>query len=160
MISIIAACDENCGIGKDGIIPWNNTKDMRLFRATTLGKTVVMGRKTWDSINNKGLPDRQNAVLTNTTGLRIMKNKNVKIFRTIEFLCKYYNNEFVVIGGQQIYEEFLERDLVDYIMLTAIKGYYGCDTFFPYLYSDRWTVLDTIQISHDAEVLHFIRTNK
>lgn len=160
MITIIAACDEECGIGKDGTIPWYNKKDMQSFKMETAGQTVVMGRKTWDSLGRRELPDRENVILTNTTGVEFMKNEKVKIFRNIDFLCEYYNNNFMVIGGQQIYEEFLERDLVDYIMLTAIKGKYDCDTFFPDLYMDRWRVFDIRPMDTETNILHFVRRGK
>ncbi len=161
MISIIAACDENLGIGKDGDIPWHNSADMEHFRVKTMGKTVVMGRKTWKSINYKELKGRENVILSHETQPLSMddKYKNVKMFRTIEFLCEYYKNDFVIIGGQQIYSEFLERDLVDYIILTAIKGKYDCDTFFPYIYENRWRTTQCYRLNDDAKVLNFVRTN-
>lgn len=160
MITIIAACDEKLGIGKDGDIPWSNQKDMEFFKDSTVGKTVVMGRKTWDSLNHKELPDRNNVVLTNTTGLELMRNEKIKIFRTIPFLCEYYQKDFVVIGGQQIYSEFLERDLVDYIMLTVVKGNYDCDTFFPSIYENRWKILDVQPLDLITKVIHFVRATR
>lgn len=162
MISIIAACDENCGIGKDGTIPWYNKKDMRLFKAATIGRTVVMGRKTWKSMDYKELKDRENVILSHEHQPFSMDSKynNVKTFRTIEFVCEHYNNDFVVIGGQQIYKEFLERDLVDYIMLTVVVGDYKCDTFFPDIYENRWKVLGIIQIDLVTKVIHFVRTDR
>ncbi len=161
MISIIAACDENCGIGKDGKIPWHNKEDMAHFKSATMDKTVVMGRKTWKSLNYKELKGRENVILSHEAQPLSMGNKykNVKMFRTIEFLCEHYNNDFVIIGGQQIYSEFLERDLVDHIMLTAIKGRYECDTFFPYIYENRWSTTLCYRLNDDAKVLNFVRTN-
>ncbi len=159
MISIIAACDENCGIGKDGKIPWHHKEDMKLFKSSTMGKTVVMGRKTWKSLNYKELKGRENVILSREPQPLSMddKYKNVKMFRTIEFLCEYYKNDFIIIGGNQIYLEFLERDLVDYIMLTAIKGNFNCDTFFPHLHEDRWRVFGKIPLDSDTTVIHFKR---
>lgn len=159
MITIIVACDENYGIGKDGGIPWYNKKDMEFFKASTLDKTIVMGRKTWKSLNYKELKGRENVILSHEHQPLSMDDKynNVKMFRTIEFLCEYYNNNFVVIGGQQIYEEFLERDLVDHILLTSIVGNYDCDTFFPHIDENKWRVLDTHQLDLVTKVTHFER---
>lgn len=160
MISIIVACDENLGIGKDGKIPWHNSDDMAFFRAYTIGRTVVMGQKTWKSMGYKELKDRENVILSREHQPLSMdeKYKNVKTFRTIEFVCDHYNSDFVVIGGQQIYSEFLEKDLVDYIELTVIKGIYKCDKFFPYIYENRWRYLRKTELNDNTKVLHFERT--
>jgi len=159
MIKIIATCDKNCGIGKDGKIPWRNVDDMAHFKAETIGKIVVMGRKTWKSLDYKELKGRENVILSREAQPLSMnrKYKNVKMFRTIEFICEHYNNEFVIIGGQQIYEEFLERDLVDYITLTTIKGRYDCDTFFPYIYQNRWQFYSEMELNKDVTILNFAR---
>ena len=63
-----------------------------------------------------------------------------------------------MIGGQQIYSEFLERDLVDHILLTSIVGNYDCDTFFPYIYENRFRVIKEVQLDLVTKVIHFERT--
>ena len=63
MLSMIFACDENGAIGKDGDLPWRQSSDLKHFKRTTLNKTVVMGRKTWDSLG-RALPKRRNIVMT------------------------------------------------------------------------------------------------
>ena len=68
MITLVLAMAENGVIGKDGAIPWRIADDMKRFKALTLGKPVVMGRKTWDSLPRKPLPDRTNIVVTRQTG--------------------------------------------------------------------------------------------
>ena len=160
MISIIVACDENLGIGKDGKIPWYNQKDMEFFKESTMDRTVVMGRKTWKSLNYKELKGRENVILSHDILHLSMSDvyNNVKTFRTIEFICEYYNNNFVVIGGQQIYKEFLERDLVDHILLTAILCNYDCDTFFPDLDENKWHVINTVKLDLVTKVIHYERT--
>ena len=66
MIVMIFACDEQNAIGKDGDLPWRQTSDLQHFKRTTLHRTVVMGRKTWDSLG-KPLPKRRNVVMSRTT---------------------------------------------------------------------------------------------
>ena len=68
MITLVLAMAENGAIGKDGAIPWRISNDLKRFKALTLGKTVVMGRKTWDSLPRKPLPERKNIVITRDSG--------------------------------------------------------------------------------------------
>ena len=93
MLSMIFACDEEGAIGKDGDLPWRQSSDLQFFKRTTLNKTVVMGRKTWDSLG-RPLPNRRNIVMTRS-GL----SDDVETMSFEEVMELAENEEFVIIGG-------------------------------------------------------------
>ena len=114
--------DKNNLIGNKGQLPWYISEDMQHFKNITLGKTVVMGRKTFDSIG-KPLKGRKNIVLT--------RNKNFKadciITHSIEKVLKY--KDFIVIGGEEIYNQFLP--LASKLYITLINEKFKGDKHFP-----------------------------
>jgi dihydrofolate reductase / thymidylate synthase len=137
------------GIGFEGKLPWNVPEDLKHFKELTMGKTVVMGRKTYESIG-KSLPNRTNIVLTRDT--KFKKNGVITchdIYELIDIFGKQ-NNEVYIIGGQEIYEKFLSfcGSIIDSVILTEIKRngnmykntYITCDRFFPLL--DKNYILD------------------
>ena len=117
---LIVATDEKGGIGKDNKIPWHFSDDLEYFSKITKGEgknSVIMGRKTWDSLPIKPLPGRANLVMS-TSGY----SKGY-----CDVLAGFYKDNWV-IGGEQIYNLYLPE--VSHIYLTEIKGDYNCDTFF------------------------------
>jgi|TARA_B110000971_G_scaffold216466_1_gene251521 dihydrofolate reductase len=127
LLNIIVACDEQFGIGKNNTIPWYNKEDLKHFYNYTKGSCVIMGRKTWDSIPNKPLKERENIVLS-----RSLISDKCKVFRDIDEIMDYIKkyNTVWIIGGSEIYNLFLNRK-IDYIYITIQNGVYNCDTFFP-----------------------------
>lgn len=142
---IIIAFDYNCGISKEGKIPWNIKEDIRHFRETTKRvknqnnkNAVIMGRKTWDSIPNKfrPLPDRMNIVITHSPN----KYEN---FHDVSFVdnfekalhetCRKDIENVFVIGGAEIYKIAMNEfsHLNSHIICTYIDNDYNCDIFFP-----------------------------
>lgn len=112
--------DNYLGIGNEGKIPWYIPEDLAFFKKMTLGSTVVMGRKTYESIGKK-LPDRRNVILSKTTkGEDFYDNLDKVIFNT---------EKVFFIGGRKIYEDYLP--FCKYIFITYVYGEYECDTFFP-----------------------------
>ena len=101
MLSMIFACDEEGAIGKDGDLPWRQSSDLQFFKRTTLNKTVVMGRKTWDSLG-RPLPKRRNIVMTRSG---LIDDVETTSFEEVMALAE--NEEVVVIGGGEIYALFL-----------------------------------------------------
>ena len=105
-----------------------------------------MGKNTWLSIPKKPLPNRDNLILS--TSLKIedimLENKeNIKIFTNIDDLnvfCREKYEEIWIIGGYQIYKEFLERDLIKEMHVTYINKDFECDTFFPCFDEKDWTI--------------------
>lgn len=133
--NIIVAIDEKYGISKDGLIPWKNNEDIDFFRCRTIGNgnnTVIMGRKTYEAIPHKFSPlsGRRNIVVTSQT------LEKVECVRSLFEGLKSCNNseEVYVIGGQDIFEEALDRFayLCDKILVSQIAGNYNCDRFFAY----------------------------
>lgn len=140
MITLIAAMDQNNVIGKDGEIPWYISGDFKRFKKLTTGHTVVMGRKTFDSIG-RILPDRHNIVLTSQTDYQesvgISKDNNqFHICHSTEGLKDYLNfvdtpdyPEIFIIGGTSLYEFGIP--FADKLELTFVDGKYDGDAFFP-----------------------------
>lgn len=131
MISLIAAVSNNNVIGKNNDIPWKISDDLKRFKTITSGHHIIMGRKTFESLDSKPLPNRINIIVTN--------NKNYKSPTSIiicNSLCKAIakaenDKEIFIIGGGQIYKEALEY--ADKIYLTKVFVDVDGDTFFPEL---------------------------
>lgn len=133
---IIAAVDEEFGIGKDNQIPWYYPQDLKWFKNTTNHSDVVMGRNTYDSIG-KPLPNRKNIVLSNSRRGMITSVDFVTFNEYITYIYDCNKNTYI-IGGEKIYSLFLERDLVKHIYLTRIPGTHQCTTFFPSSYLNNF----------------------
>jgi len=140
-ISAIAAVAANRVIGMGGDIPWRGRipGEQLIFRDYTLGKVVIMGRKTWLSLPEKfrPLPDRINIVLTSTPDI---KSDHIELSSVEEALlfCDSLKErkEAVLIGGQKVYEHGLRY--CDRLYLTRLEAIFPGDTFFPELDSAEW----------------------
>ena len=124
MLSMIFACDEKGAIGKDGDLPWRQSTDLQHFKRVTLGKTVVMGRKTWQSLG-RPLPKRRNVVMT-----RQGIEDDIETMTFEEVLSLGEDEEVIIIGGGEIYELFLEhaKEIHRTIIHTVVEN---ADTFAP-----------------------------
>jgi dihydrofolate reductase len=131
MISIIVAYDKNLAIGKDNKLCWSQPEDLKRFKSLTTGKTVVMGRKTFESIG-KTLPNRTNIVLTRQN----IKIEGCKVINSIDEILKIEEDVFI-IGGGEIYKEFIK--LASTLFVTEIDTEIEADTYFPKLSSD-WNI--------------------
>ena len=128
-ISIIAAMDEKMGIGKNGQIPWHIPEDLQRVKKLTTGHTIIMGRKTFESIG-RPLPGRKNIIIThnlsyNSMGCQIATSLN----EAIELAKASGESEAFIFGGGDIFSQAL--GLADELYLTIVKGDFGADTFFP-----------------------------
>ncbi len=131
---IIVARSKNFVIGFQGKMPWNYPEDLAYFKSVTMGKIVVMGRKTFESIG-KPLSGRTNIILSKT----LKESKGVLVFRNIENLKSYLiDKNYFVIGGEQIYRQFLS--IVDEIYLTQINRYFKGNSFFPKI-GKNWKII-------------------
>jgi dihydrofolate reductase len=130
MITLIAACSKNRVIGKDNKLLWYLPNDLKRFKKLTIGKTVVMGRKTFESIG-KPLPNRKNIILSNNKDLLI---EGCEIINSISDLNLI--EDLVIIGGEQIYKLFI--DIADIIELTLIDKEFEGDAFFPQIDSNQF----------------------
>jgi dihydrofolate reductase len=129
MITLVLAMAENGAIGKDGAIPWRIADDMKRFKALTLGKPVVMGRKTWDSLPRKPLPDRLNIVVTRQADWTA---EGAVRASSLEDALVRANpaGDVMVIGGSEIYREALPS--ADCIELTEVHRGFDGDAHFAF----------------------------
>ena len=127
-ITLIAAIGDNNCLGKDNKLLWHIPEDLKFFKEHTIGKQIILGRKTLESLPGL-LPKRKHLVLTHQD---LPENENLIVFHNIEDLLKYINNldeEVMVIGGAKIYKEFLPY--CKYLYLTLVDLEKEADTFFP-----------------------------
>ena len=146
-ISIIAAMAKNQVIGKEGKLPWKLAPDMKRFRALTLGKPVIMGRKTFESIG-KPLAGRVNIILTNRHDYQAA---DCIVTHSLEDALRAAGNtsEIMVIGGAEVYNLFLPHAKQMY--LTYIHHEFEGDTFFPKLDPAEWQEITRQDFTSDAE---------
>lgn len=137
MIILIWAEDETGAIGKDGHLPWRLPNDMRFFKEKTTGHAIVMGRKTFQSMNERPLPNRDNYVLTRQADY---KKSGVHVIQDIKDLP--HERVVYVIGGSEIYKLFLP--MADVLIRTKIVGDFSGDTFFPEVDWNQWQLTEEI----------------
>ena len=139
MISIIVAASMNNVIGVGGELPWRISDDLKRFKALTLGKPIVMGRLTWESIG-RPLPGRQNIVITRQSdfsadGCDVVASPAAALDAAGEA------EEIMIIGGSQIYDLFLPK--VGRLYLTRVQTEIAGDTFFPAISETDWELVDS-----------------
>ncbi len=131
-ISIIAAMGKNRELGKDNKLLWHIPEDLDHFKKITTGHVVIMGRKTFESLE-KPLPERTNIVITRDANYRLPPGKNVKLAASLEEAIEMgkqsESGELFVIGGGQIFAQALP--LAGRLYLTIIDASFEADTFFP-----------------------------
>ncbi len=146
-VILIAALAENGVIGRDGALPWRLPEDLKRFRRLTLGNTVLMGRKTWDSLG-KPLDGRDNWVLTRDGGFTAA---GVQVFHHLEqALSAPRNGNLMVIGGAELYRQTLA--LADRLELTQVQASMAGDTWFPTLNPADWR--ETAREDHAIDDRH------
>jgi len=147
-ISLIVALDRNYAIGRDGAMPWHLPDDLKRFKALTLGKPVLMGRKTAIAIG-RPLPGRENLVMTRGDappypGQRVVHSLD-------EAIRIAGNDELAVIGGGEIFTLALPR--ATHMYLTWVDAAVeGADAFFPQFDTRKWK--ETARIEHPADARH------
>ena len=136
-ISIIVAMSKNRVIGKDNTMPWHLSDDLKNFKSTTMGKTIIMGRLTYESIG-KPLPGRKNIILS-----RSLVHKEVAVYKTIGQALKSVEDEdeVFIIGGQDIYNQTI--DLARKIFITKIDENIQGDKYFPEVNFEDWELVSS-----------------
>tara|TARA_R110002111_G_scaffold14050_2_gene38771 strand:- start:1188 stop:1700 length:513 start_codon:yes stop_codon:yes gene_type:complete len=149
VISIIAAMAENRVIGKDGQLPWRLPDEMKHFIRLTTGHTLIMGRKTFESIGSKPLPNRRHIILTSNRGLA---SEAIEVApgldKAIELLEP--GEEAFISGGERAYRDALP--LADNLYLTTVHCSPEGDAHFPEFDPDDWQLQD--QVRHEADERH------
>lgn len=160
MISAIVAVDENFGIGFNGDLLDHIPEDLKHFKELTSGHNVVMGRKTWDSLPKKPLPNRHNLVITKDPSIYELTNEVwFYTLRQIEVLMlKNKNVNYFVIGGGQIYEKLLP--ICDKVYLTKIMvSHENVDTYFPNIeLMDNWKCVEQSEIKQYNDISYQFKT--
>ena len=160
-ISIIVAASANDVIGVNGELPWHLAEDLRRFKAVTMGKPMIMGRATFDSIG-RALPGRRSIVLTRQADFAA---DDCDVVPTIDAALDAAGDvdEVMIIGGGEIYRQFLP--LADRIYMTRVQAEIDGDTRFPELNMNEWDVVaveeypagDEREIGFDVETLDRVR---
>lgn len=133
-ISAIVAMSENRVIGRNNQLPWHLPADLRHFKQITMGHPIVMGRKTYASIG-RPLPGRRNIIISRNTNFQ---TQGCEVFNTIDDALLALKNaeDIFVIGGAQLFEEFLPR--IETLYLTVVHADISGDVFFPEMDSSQW----------------------
>ncbi len=145
--ALIVAVDRNNAIGADGDLPWRISDDLKWFKASSMGKPVAMGRKTYDSIG-RPLPGRDNIVITRSNEVRapgafVVRNIPSALMLARHCAFEAGAEEVCVIGGAEIYAQTLKA--ADRIYLTRVDAAIDGDVFFPSLDSSEW-----VETAHGA----------
>jgi dihydrofolate reductase len=148
MISIIAAVAQNNAIGKDNELLWHLPDDLKYFKRITSGHPVIMGRRTWESLPKRPLPNRRNIVISDIPGDRL---EGAEIATSIDHAVSLCNpgEENFVIGGASVYRQFLPR--CNRLYLTKVYKDFDGDVFFPELDPAEWTLVSAEEPLHDRE---------
>jgi len=133
-LSLIWAMDRNRLIGRDNALPWKLPADMAWFRKNTMGKPILMGRKTYDSIG-RPLPGRTNLILTRQQGLQV---EGCTVVNTVEEALAAVSDadEVMVMGGAEIYAQLFDQ--ADRLYITEIDGEFEGDAWFPAFDRSAW----------------------
>ncbi len=147
-ISLIVAVAEDRAIGDKGNLLWHLSSDLKRFKAITTGHTIIMGRKTYDSLPNGALPNRRNIVVSR----QLKSLKDAEVYSDIDEALKATSDEDIVyiIGGGEIYKETFPR--ADELHITLVhKSYPEADTRFPEWKLTDWNILKQEQIGQDEK---------
>ncbi|WP_282036101.1 dihydrofolate reductase [Saccharicrinis aurantiacus] len=148
-IAIIVAIADHNAIGRKNDLLTYISSDLKRFKALTTGHTIIMGRKTFDSLPKGALPNRRNVVISRNTDLQIEGAEVVNSPEAALSLCSADEKVFV-IGGATIYDAFLPK--ADILNLTVIDYFFNdADTFFPEINYDDWDVVNKEVIEDDEK---------
>jgi dihydrofolate reductase len=140
IVSIIVAMDEQRGIGLRNSLPWHISADLKRFKALTMGHHILMGRKTFESIN-RSLPGRTMIVVSRQNGYH---SEGIQVVHSLpEGLAiaeRRQESEIFIIGGGQVFAQSME--LANRIYLSLVHTVAGCDVFFPEYDEKSWQVTD------------------
>ncbi len=152
---IVAFADANRAIGRDGDLPWRLPADLARFRELTMGHTLLMGRRTFQSLHGRRLSGRRIIVLSrslNSTpatadAVASSLEEGMDLAREA-----YEESELFIAGGEQVYQQALELGVVDRMYLTVVEAEIEGDTFFPEFNRNEWQLKD--ESAHPADIVH------
>jgi len=148
MISIIVAVSEDWGIGKDNELLWHISEDLKRFKRLTFGNTVIMGKRTWESLPRRPLPGRRNIVLTDDKTETI--ENAVTAYSIEDSLSKCEKNEEIfIMGGGSIYRQFMP--FADRLYITHVHKKAPADIYFPEIDLKIWKITEKEVFKTDGE---------
>ena len=148
MISIIVAVSEDWGIGKNNELLWHISEDLKRFKSLTSGNTVIMGKKTWESLPRRPLPGRKNIVLTDDPDETI--KDAVTAYSVQDSLNKSdKDNEIFVIGGGSIYRQFMQ--IADRLFITHVHRKAPADIYFPAIDMNVWEITEKEEFKTEGD---------
>jgi dihydrofolate reductase len=149
LVSIIAAVAENGVIGRDGKLPWHLSSDLRRFKELTMSHTIIMGRRTWESIA-RPLPGRRMIVVSRQPGYRI-DTDGIEVAASLEAALKradaLRDDEAFVIGGAELYKDALPR--ADRLYYTSVQANVPGDAYFPDVQWSEWRLVESRECPAD-----------
>ena len=149
MISIIVAVSEDWGIGKDNELLWHISEDLKRFKKLTSGNTVIMGKKTWESLPRRPLPGRKNIVLTDDPNESI--ENSVTAYSIDDALDKCGpDEEIFIIGGGSIYRQFMT--IADRLFITHVHKKAPADIYFPEIDRSIWEIIEKEEFKTDDDI--------
>jgi len=150
MISIVVAVSENNAIGRNNQLLWHLPNDLRFFKNTTWGAAVIMGRKTFESVN-KPLPGRTNIVITTNKSWhadQVLVAAGVE--EAIAIARELHHKDIYIIGGGEIYRQSINN--TDRVYLTRVHGIFEADVFFDKLPENQWKLISSEK--HEPDEKH------
>jgi len=152
--SLIVAHDTNFGIGINNDLPWKLKSDLKWFKENTLHKSIIMGSNTYFSIPNHPLKYRKNIVLsTDFNKIQQIESEGARCFYTIRDLeetLKHQEEEFIIIGGSNIYNQFINK--INKIYLTEIYSDFSCNKFFPKVDYSKWNTIYESELQEENNI--------
>lgn len=145
-ISIIVAVSENWGIGMNNGLLWHIPEDLRRFKRLTLGKCVIMGKRTWNSLPKRPLPGRKNIVLTDLPEECFDCSETAYSIEDALGKCGG-EGEVFVIGGGSVYRQFM--DIADRLYITHVHRQAPADVFFPKIDMRKWKIVEKEEFGQD-----------
>ena len=153
MRGILVAVSPEGIIGKDNTIPWHYSADLKRFKRLTTGNTIIMGRKTWESLPIKPLPNRRNIVITRSS------IKDIECFQSIDDALQTCEGDVWFIGGAGIYQEAMQKaDIIDMTLVPDNVNGEDC-IYFPTI-DKSWIEGDTNVLEDDSKLRHKIYTRR
>ena len=139
MISIIVAVSDDWGIGMNNELLWHIPEDLKRFKKLTMGKTIIMGKRTWESLPRRPLPGRKNIVLTDIPDECI--DGSVTAYSIEDALSKCVQDEEIfVIGGGMVYRQFMS--IADRLYITHVHKKAPADVWFPKIDRRKWKIIE------------------
>lgn len=151
-LSIIAAVSNNNVIGNDNRLIWHMPADLKRFKEITMGHTMIMGRRTFQSIG-KPLPGRKTIVITRQEEIDTMGCPQVASFKEAIKLVKDEKN-VIIAGGAEVYEQAINSYYAKKIFLTRIFAEFDGDTFFPDIDPEKWELVDREDYEPDEKNIY------